>query len=449
MRVLLTIVMCFCVWSSDAQNLTRLFKKNLVAEAISPSKVSDFVSFELIPALEVKPYKANTGRRTIYITDLSDHGQAQLIGQLGEILNDEGKMRKELSKPIIQKTSSPALFQDQSVYILPIEIDVKDMFENGGNEGRIADLTISLTLKGTAYEFYGFKDLATRYEVADFGELSQSRTRNFNLNAGINLMGTGSKSNSTTSGSDTKSSSNENSTTSNLGATFGSSSTTSEKVLQRRRVISMSGTLRRDRISFYQQGTPTNNLEGKIKLEVYLKANNTIVDSYFSVNNLMSENEFQQDSSKVSVKRTWVRRPMGTSVSRYPIVVKPTYDFNYRQIVNAKGRKSLAEGDDKIKMIYAQSFVPTPDSMMVNAGITNSYFLIETSANEKLFINFKGEDVEVKIKDFVMATELSAWLMETKNLEMGGNKLRKRLTPAAAQDLLKTDLVGLKVIEIK
>lgn len=412
---------------ANCQKLTRLYKKNNGNKIISQDSVEYFVKVGVRIDPKITFFKGTKIPKKIYINELSDRGQEALIEQYGNKLNIQN-LNKSLSTPLVEKPLNNSLNKEFTKYLVHIEFDVDDTKSSSAiNFGRIIELQLRLSLNSNdEIRFYSFKEFNTIYEYVNFGDIEETRTRNFTLNAGFELQGTGATS---TQGSDSNTTDVTSTQTSNVGASYGSVRSTTEKISQLQRIISQMGTMGDNNFSILQQGAPKNNLEGKISLDLVVETQNNLASSYFSFADIKKDNKFQDDPSKIKVNRYFITTP----IIKNDITAEVACKFEYREINNEKGRRTKSEHDDIITTrAFSDYFVIENNITLLKKNELKDLFhywvIVDGNQDPKkqkiIYINYYGENVELRFDSMIKAMEFLEYLRETKSTTLGNSKIK-------------------------
>ncbi len=418
-----TILAMLCLSLVGYGQSTRLYKKLKDVIPVTKTDEANKLVQVTMPEAIVKPHSKTSKPRKIFLTDLSDRGQAAYIKGYGTTIGSgQGEvLHKLLSKPlkeVIKKKQS--VHEDYTFYDLHLEFDVRNVHSPiDANDGRIGQLQLSLELDNTTdLEFVAFKNLNTRYEIVDFGDIEVSRTRNFSLSAGLELGSTGATElNNTTTG---ETSSSDASATRGISGTFGSTKTINETISQKKRVIAQMGTMSDDGFSILQQGAPGKDLEGKVVVDAVVQVKQAITNSFFCFSKLYDDRGNPTAQVGVKIFHYYGSLPQLDSIDAITATLK--YNFEYRNILNKQGTKTEHQSDDKIAIHILNNgeLVQSEKVLLNKKDFTNTttYYTINEKPSNRLFIDYYGHKMELKLKTIDEAAEFLLWLKRTSSLKV-------------------------------
>lgn len=456
-KILIIILMIPCIAFGQSK-LAKYQKKILGSENVSQNSAEKWVSVTLQnnpPASIYSPSVAVVTKRNVF--NLSDKGQKAFINSLSSKAKDEksfvSSVPTSLEPSDASGGSSSSLESKKTDFLKKFEIDVTDLSPKQ-NSGRIAQLIIWLTLDDTKnVEFSGFNNLTTKYQVIDFGTLSESRTSGFTFNAGLNIGGTGSTSTSvananggttttttgetatgttngittaatggnttgnTTGVTTTNTGGTTNSSASNLGATYTNSKTIAEQIAIKNSIISMKGSVSSNEVSLLQNGAPNQNLDDNIDMQLILKVVNTYSVPYLKFKGLIDKeaNTAVKDESKLAISKGYFTLPQINTDVKGTI----SYTYVYREVV--KGENTAMESDDKVFFhnMKKRDFVSKPITILKAKELNVKLYHIVTK-NGTLYLSYYGKKIELRFDDMNSPNDFIQWLIETKRTKIKG-----------------------------
>jgi hypothetical protein len=378
------------------------------------------------------PSSADT-KRNIY--NLSEKGQQALIQALAKNAKDNQALLADI--PAVMEPSKPSNADpvtDITEFSKKIEIDV-DNLKGPSSSGRIASLVIWITLKNNQdIEFAGFSNLATKYISTDFGTLARAHTSGFTINAGINLGGTGSTTNTMqdVNGGNTTGSTNVNGTsnTSNLGVGYNNSTTLTEQIAIKNNVITMKGSIGKLEASLTQNGVPNQDLNDNINLELLFKTVNNKSEPTLSFKGLYDKTSAGAvtDDSKITLTEGYLTIPQQID---HAVMASLAYTFTYRDIYS--GQNTVPESDDKIQYLtLSDRTLVAKDFELLKKDELNREIRhiiapedgIVDEHTSKLYLNFRGRNIELLFTNLNALAQLINWLNETKKEKIGTNTFK-------------------------
>ena len=423
MRQLLVLLVLVSTTGLAQSRLTRHYKKMLEDPIVLKNKIAanQFVTINFVEGGDAKLVivkKPKPLQRSLFSLDTGV--QREYIKAYLEEAKEDKFNKKSISDILCYScktnvvSSSTPLVIDRTKFTKAFEFDVSDVFDISSKRGRITELLITLTLDDNSeIEFASFVNLSTKYETVDFGNIGLTRNRNFTLNAGFELAGTGSTAITTgTSGSvtdtldgnriitsgtsDTSVNNSSSSNKSNLGATFGSSRTVAEERKISERRIGLKGTITGNSLTLYQQGAPNMNLNDKVQVEVILIAKNVVPQKVFKMGQLMKKGRPILNNDSLSISYHYINMPkLGTSND---VQGKLSYRFGYRKVVGKSSRSSNeAEHIVQFYNLIDPSYVETAEVILNTQEFKpRVYSLIKnpSAAGPRVWINYynlKGE----------------------------------------------------------
>lgn len=367
-------------------------------------------------------------KRNIY--DLSEKGQQALIQALGGKAKDDQALLSEIPttlEPAQQANTDPVT--EVTEFSKTLEIDV-DNLKGPSNSGRIASLVIWITLKdNNDIELAGFNNLTTKYLSTDFGTLWRSHTSGFTLNAGINLGGTGSTTNTTqhVNGGNTTGNTQVNGTSnaSNLGASYNNSTTIGEQILIKNNVITMKGSMGKLEASLTQNGVPNQDLSDDINLDILFKTVNNKSEPILNFKGLYDKTTGAAviDASKITLAQGYLTIPQQLD---HAVKASISYTFVYRDIYS--GENTVSEADDKIQYLtLSDRTVVSADFDLLKVNELNRKIFHITAPTDgsvdehttKLYLNYRNQDIELLFTDISSALQLINWLNESQKEKIG------------------------------
>ncbi|TRX51272.1 hypothetical protein FNH22_24360 [Fulvivirga sp. M361] len=456
--VITTFLLFFLSNLAGQSKLTRSFKSiKDVVKLDTRADIDSVVQIGLFSAPKASSYSVVSTSVKKGIYELSEKGQKAFIEAANSKVADEKKLVETLGKTIVSIPSPKPFHVEKTKFIKKLEIDVRDMLRGTKRVGRIEELYIKLKLDDTSnITFLGFNNIATKYEVVDFGKIGLTRSQNFTINAGLEVAGTGSTSNTTTStaakktvidgdtvdisdgvtGVGTTGSSN----TSNLGASYALGRTiTEERDVKRRRIV-LKGTINKYEAIIYQEGAPSVNLNDKISIELLFE----------TVNN---ESEFILNFSGLYNSDGTVRKGADTIQYKisYGYLTTPTqkvdsisleYEFIYREVANNKGKKSLGEWDDEVVFLKTtnRDSTRTKYKFISKGELKADSWRIKDGSSNYLYAKYFGRTYQLKFTSLKDATSFLMWLYQTQYTSFNGTRLLKGTRKSTASPLVPSDI---------
>ncbi len=461
MRKLVVIMVCCMSFTHGycQSKLTNNFKKiEDVKELKTRADIDSIVRITLHTSSKAKTYKVVTSPANKGIYDLSEKGQKALIEAVNSKTNSESDLIKSIGKNIVITKSSKPFHIENTKFIKKVEIDVRDMLKGTKRVGRIDELYIKIALEENPnVEFIGFNNIATKYEVLDFGKIGLTRNQNFTLNAGFEFAGTGTTTSTATGATskkavidgDTVDISNTlsdsdllgNSNKSNIGASYSAGRTISEeRNLSKRRLV-LKGTISKNEAMIYQEGAPGLNLNDKITVELIFKTINNKSDFILNFSGMFNSDgtiRKGSDTTKYKISYEYLTTPIAKSDS-----ISVEYEFTYREVTNKKGKKSLGEWDDKIVYLKATNRDSTriKSEFIGTSELKENIWTLKDAYGNYLYADYYGKFYQLKFTELKFATDFLLWLIQSEYTSFNGvqiltGKTPKNLKPLKIEDRL-------------
>ncbi len=440
--------------------LSRSFKRIKKSDTLKSSEAAKYVSVDLFKIGEATPFKETTKPKEKNWFELSEKGQKEYIKAMNSQIkaHNPKALRENLGHNLAPKkpsSSDDSRHKEYTTFLKKIEIDVNDELKGTKEVGRIDQLVIRLSIPADApVTFKSLQNISTKYGFREFGKLGISNTTSFVVNGGVDLGGTGSTSstqnsstnqggdevnNSSDSSEDSNSSGSTN--TSNLGLSFTKNRTVTEEINIRPRFIAMKVSVSPTEILIYQEGSPENNLNDKILLDIVLetKPDSNSTSLMLDISGLYDKKRKAVINDTLHKVKPYYRTEPKTNSPENDFSIKIKYNFIYRKVTNRRGKRTIGyDGDDAVKFLrYKPSNKITQSIVFCKKGeLTYDRWTIrDTSAagGNSLGLDYYGEPVQLKFMSLDEATRFLTWLKITQRTYIGSNKFKL---------CLKNDLTG-------
>lgn len=420
-------IIFFCLFTVKCypQRLTRLYKSSTPSKTITKEEASEFISIELNLSGSIEAYKPSNTIKKIYADQLSEKGQLGFFEALSKLSSSSLEFHQYASKPLMETRSSsasPNLIDNK--FEIHFKIPVKNLLDPVLNSGRISELEILIKNQNPNFlKFYSFKDLNSTSEYFNFGEITETRERNFSLKAGTDIL------NSISEVLPENNSESKLETTNGLSAELGGKKVLEEKIVPKKRILTQMGTMTDDQIYLYFQSTPENDLSGEFSFTIVVETEQNIGTTFFSFKNLF-KNGSAQSQELIDVLDYIKLSPILNGWNENE-VFSAKYKFNSRKIINRKGRRTAQENDDKVTVISLNEFSEINSEIQLKKEDwkeTNEYWIFGSLKNgqrptEFLSIQYFGSKYEIKLNSLDEAQSLLSYLRKTKSVKIGGHDL--------------------------
>ena len=445
--------------------LTLAHKKVKGTEWVLTQAASDaIVKIDWYSTYDAEPFSVTKKQAKKGLFELTNKGQKAFIESMSTKSADAAKFVEGLKKNLTEIKTTKKYDVRKTTYLKKIEIDVQDVFlrNKGKGKGRLDELVIRITLPNTdIIKFKSLKNITTKYDVIDFGEIGLTRNQSFTANVGFDFAGTGSvvsNGNTTTTkqvvidrdtmdvvDSGGNEISNGSSNASNIGASYSAGRTVTENRQVKERRIALKGTVGVNEIMIYQQGAPGINLNDKIILEVVFEVTQQESDLEFRISGFRDKKgEPVTDVAKQKLTPYFLTKRSG-AIANTEIDVNLSYDYVYREVANFKGKRSPGEWDDKVKYhILNQGTLSSTQKFLKKGEIRyDAWVLLDPVSNKHIAIDFYGTSESLEFFSLGEAQDFLVWLLQTKSVTYKGMKLL--IGDAAGYvDLKPGDIANLK-----
>ncbi len=334
--------------------------------------------------------------------DLSPEGQAAYIDRLAELTKGLKELDAALSSPVgkeaIRKTD---LSTFKKRIVLSVENKCTQVPAN-----RIGNLEIALELApGSPVRFVSWNKLETRYATVDLGKLSHTSGGTFEFAPGVELLG------------------------GVVGAQAGKigwSNSITEELNLSRRFVDVTGILEPTKGRLVLEGMPGRDLAGNIVVEVTLAAISSQVTVTHVIGPLFTPAGDPVAPANVKVEKMKLVVPQ----YKQDVPIKMTYKGDMRSVLNRRGARTIAEGDDVVRYTAFTNGTGTNMTLATADDMQVPVWTIGWDAppgtTHTIELKSKTDPADVAMLAFRSpgeAGEFLAWLQRAKAKEVSGYDL--------------------------
>lgn len=339
---------------------------------------------------------------------LQDRGQEKYLEILGEEFKGKpSEFIKHVAAPFKGTTvTTNESIIDKSQFPIKINLNIEDKKNDAIKANRISAIKVKFELINEDVDFIKFNNIQTKYEVLDFGKMTNTDSKNISLNAGANVVfGTTANTLNDAGGViNTRSGSN----TPTVGGSFGASNSNTQEVLLTKRVLSQNAALTSKYGYVSLEGTPTNNLEGPLNIEFTMKSIPVKEYAVYKFSELFNKDSaIQQDKIKIST--LYYQIPD----IKEDVKIAMTYEFIYREV--NKKHQTVSESDDHITY---HTGTPTEQDTLVGVQKKdlklNVYYLYDEKSG--LYLEKQGEVISFQSVDD--ADSFRKWLLVSESMKV-------------------------------
>lgn len=373
--------------------------------------------------------------------DLAPDIQKYLVWAYAWKDNSSADLIKSIASPFsIPKKAEDVYIDDRTSFKKRLVFSIRNRSYNPAD--RIWKINITLTKPDGNIRFSSSSTLVTDFERVDVGKLAYNRKNVFNTNlnagSGVSVSSTeknidGSESTSETTSGDEKSGQTDqtvsksgsetgsNRTAENkVGGTIGFNSefSSNEEVLLKQRFVKLSGFVKKNSLSLYQESTSGIDLSGNVIADVEFSytvtpANQLVNQTVFEFNNLLTGATYN-NPNQITVKEFVVLYP-NVAADIYGCI---TFDAVVRQVV--KKSKTIAESDDEVKFIggFTTCTAPPGDVLLLaRREVTPMFWHILNAAGNPIRIKSPAmaNPIDLLFRSFDDAKNFIVWLKQKAN----------------------------------
>lgn len=408
---LLSPLLCSC--SLFEKDLTSYYKKvedeGKIITALEEAQEIVEIQYYYVRPDQIVPVKEEYKNSLVLLS----RGQEKYIEVLGnEFKGKPDEFIKHIAAPF--KTSNPLKNEsiiDKSEFQIKVSLNIEDKKNVVYKANRISNLRVKFNLENDDINFLKFNNIQTKYEVLDFGKLTNTNAQNISLNAGADIV-VGTTANKFNDGGNmTNTATQSNAPT--LGGAFTSSNSNTQEVLLTKRVLSQNAALTSRFAYISLEGTPTNNLEGPLNIEFTLKSNLIHEHKLAKFDDLFKNGEpIKQE--KVKHYTVYYQIPY----LKEDVFISMTYDFIYREV--KKNHKTVTESDDHIIYHLGKPNRKIPLICLKKEDMKmNVYYLYDEK--KEMYLGENG--VELPFTTFDGADSFRKWLLLSKSQQIQNKPL--------------------------
>ncbi|PRY09821.1 hypothetical protein CLV24_11725 [Pontibacter ummariensis] len=421
------------LWASSCNTLNPFSQEKLtsyhkkIKDVHAQETLDDAKKYVEITSTYAKPIQAASEKEPAKnVFDLHPEGQEKLLEVLGkEYKGKPEDFLKKIAVPIVYSPSSTVEgIKDKSEVQVKLLLDISDNKNNDITANRISEIKVRMKLVNDNFQFVKFNNIQTKYDIVDFGKITNENARNFSLNAGANVSfgttGTSYNDSGLSTGGSTST------TTPTVGGSYSLSNKTNEEVTLSKRILSQTGALT-NRFGFiYLQGSPTNNLEGPLNIELTVKAKENVEHEFAKVSPLFKGTQ-PVDPKLVNTEFVFHAIPVLGKDS--VLSVEVLYDYVYREV--KRNSQTVTESDDVIFYNIGKPNKGTYHTLIRQADLPNKgYTIVDTDSNKYLKIEdrpAKGRQSQIVKRLLFETREEAALFLRWFNLLRPDSIHNKRL----------------------
>ena len=261
------------------------------------------------------------------IWNLSPQGQAAYIKQLGSKSAKGADLTKQMIEPL--SSERHLVVHDLTTFKKRIVLSVDHVTSQPAD--RISRLVVRIGLKSDDFKFSGWDRVATQYSSIDLGTMTSNTTTSFTLSPSLELMGDA------------------------VGTSAGEAKYErgmTEEIKLSRRYVEMNGRMDENTAEIILQGMPTRDLAGNIVAEVVMEADGAQGTDYVRVFDfdVFFEKGTPNKPNTIKYHPHLFKVPDITK----DVAASLTFDAYVRE-VHGRGRRSIAEGDDRVRLLSCRN----------------------------------------------------------------------------------------------
>lgn len=371
----------------------------------SPSYSATITAFSL-------PVKDSSKSTTIL--NLSDRGQAAFIKAVKEY-SDENKndFIKTLASAIKPSSKPPSVILDKTEFSRRVVFSIENTSTWPADRIDRVKVTLSFPENINKPEFKSWDKFSSKYETVDLGSLTYTQSNSFSASVSGSIP---------------------ISSPISIGGEASISRDLQEKLLLRDRRVVSTGQLTTKKAVIIQEGSVGLDLTGNMTVDLIVDVPNIAEGKWITYITNLFNKATPNPPNKVIVKQRLVQSPISC---QDPIMGEVVLDYVLRHVPQGfdTGDISIAEGDDKVKLIYGSTkpaeFVIVPSSEL--ALPVWQIIMLTAWGEQVLHIKgVRGQDMKmIRFPSYGMATQFMDWLNIQKKTTVGRYNLRlgrKKLT---------------------
>jgi hypothetical protein len=277
------------------------------------------------------------------VFDLSPQAQAAIIREISNKETGTGKFITALTDSLAFRTIKKS---DDIIDNTQVERRIVLSIINTSHipADRISRIKIKLDFDSAEVKILSCDKLITAYQTLDLGKINYTSTQNAEV-SGNATIGAGISATKVLNNQDTIGITAG--TTAGFSGKLSANRSYSEEVLLKQRIVLLNTSLKKNQISFYQEGASGIDLTGNILADVKLDLVKKGVKIVYSFSGLKTENKFNDPSSIKVSKKTIIYPDLNKDVR-----VKIEFEADYRQVTKNRDHRTISESDDRVKLYY-------------------------------------------------------------------------------------------------